>query len=180
MITVVSGLGRCGTSMMMQMLAAGGVHCVGEHPAYEDPMASRIPLDDWWLDRCSGRAVKILDPHRGWRGMHGARFIWMDRDVKQQAKSQRKFLLALMGVNAKAGALAAGLRADRAKCMRLLVPYDRIMFSFEDIISNPLASASRLTTYFPNIDIESAASVVHRRSTDCAPDMTLEASLLPA
>ena len=34
---LVAGLGRCGTSLMMQMLAAAGLPCVGEFPAYEVP-----------------------------------------------------------------------------------------------------------------------------------------------
>lgn len=31
----VSGLGRCGSSMTMQMLDAAGIPCIGDYPAYE-------------------------------------------------------------------------------------------------------------------------------------------------
>jgi hypothetical protein len=35
-VIVVAGLGRCGTSLVMQMLAAAGLPCVGSFPDFED------------------------------------------------------------------------------------------------------------------------------------------------
>jgi len=93
MITIVSGFGRCGSSMLMQMLAAGGMKCSGKWPSFEDTRATRsLPHDIGWLDEYHGRAVKILAP--GFFLPLGlcfdARGIWLDRDPKEQAKSWAK------------------------------------------------------------------------------------------
>lgn len=178
MLTVVAGLGRCGTSMVMQMLAAGGVRCVGQHPAYEVDEAAHAPLDYDWLRQCDGMAVKILDPHRRWTCYQPAQIIWLDRDAKQQARSQRKFLQAVTGLTPKVGALSAALRSDRKKCMRVIAPHHRLMISFEDVLRDPHGAAVRLTTVFPRLDVATAASVVRARSTTCAPDMSVEVSMM--
>ena len=69
-ITVVSGLPRFGTSLMMQMLHAGGLPILTDklRPADEsnprgyfefDPV-KRLATDQSWLDRTKGHAVKII------------------------------------------------------------------------------------------------------------------------
>ncbi|MHB8286386.1 MAG: hypothetical protein ACYDD1_17175 [Caulobacteraceae bacterium] len=64
---IVSGLGRCGSSLTMQMLNAAGVHCVGSFPSFEGPECEAfqegfITAERWAA--VAGRAVKLLDPHR--------------------------------------------------------------------------------------------------------------------
>src|SRR5712692_1323159 len=69
-ITVVSGLPRSGTSLMMQMLAAGGIppltdnlRAVDEsnpHGYFEFDPVKRLRSDRSWLDQARGRAVKII------------------------------------------------------------------------------------------------------------------------
>jgi tetratricopeptide (TPR) repeat protein len=69
-ITVVSGLPRSGTSMMMQMLAAGGVepYTDGRRPAdsdnprgyFEHGKATGLHNDSSWLPEARGKAVKIV------------------------------------------------------------------------------------------------------------------------
>lgn len=61
-MVIVSGFGRCGSSMTMQMLAAGGIECLGEWPSFEHPKA--LKLDMAWLRAQEGKALKVLDPHR--------------------------------------------------------------------------------------------------------------------
>ncbi|MFO1003217.1 MAG: hypothetical protein U0936_23025 [Planctomycetaceae bacterium] len=70
MITVVSGLPRSGTSLAMQMLAAGGLPVLGdEHrPAdednprgyLEDARVKSLERDATWLAEAEGKAVKII------------------------------------------------------------------------------------------------------------------------
>jgi hypothetical protein len=69
-VTVVAGLPRSGTSMMMRMLEAGGIpalvddHRPSDHhnPAgyYEFQRVKRLPADTDWLDEAIGKAVKIV------------------------------------------------------------------------------------------------------------------------
>ena len=70
MITVVSGLPRSGTSMMMRMLDAGGVPIVTDQVRkpdsynprgyYEYEKVKGMKGDVSWLDQCYGKAVKIV------------------------------------------------------------------------------------------------------------------------
>jgi len=69
-ITVVSGLPRSGTSLMMQMLAAGGIPPLTDnlraadesnpHGYFEFDPVKRLRSDGGWLDQARGRAVKII------------------------------------------------------------------------------------------------------------------------
>lgn len=60
---IVTGLGRCGTTMTMAMLDAGGFAVAGPRPSYEDAARFGIGrIDHAWLDRQAGRAVTVVDP----------------------------------------------------------------------------------------------------------------------
>jgi hypothetical protein len=94
----VGGLARCGTTLMMHMLHAGGIPCMGSKPDFEVDEFNNRPVKAAFLERHSGHAFKLLDPHRtplphGFRGV----LVWLDRDPAQQAKSQAKFVHLMTG-----------------------------------------------------------------------------------
>ncbi len=70
MITIVSGLPRSGTSMMMRMLDAGGMPILtdGERKAdldnpqgyYEFEQVKQLAHDKTWLANADGKAVKVV------------------------------------------------------------------------------------------------------------------------
>ena len=70
MITIVSGLPRSGTSMMMQMLIAGGLPACTDfvrRPDVDNPLGyyehekvKRLKQDDAWFDEAEGRALKVV------------------------------------------------------------------------------------------------------------------------
>lgn len=72
MIVIVSGLPRSGTSLMMQMLQAGGMPLLtDEHrPAdadnpqgyWEYEPVTRLHQDNAWLHQAEGKAVKVVSP----------------------------------------------------------------------------------------------------------------------
>jgi predicted AlkP superfamily phosphohydrolase/phosphomutase/tetratricopeptide (TPR) repeat protein len=107
-IVVVSGLPRSGTSMMMQILAAGGVPIVtdefraadGNNPAgyYEDQRVTRLHLDKSWVPSIKGQAVKIIAPLVQHLpvidGLHYG-VILMLRDVHEIIRSQQNMLARL-------------------------------------------------------------------------------------
>ncbi len=104
-ITIVSGLPRSGTSLMMQMLAAGGIPPLTDdlRPADEsnprgyfefDPV-KRLRTDRSWLDQASGRAIKVI--HLLLRelpidGKYNYRVILMRRPIEEVLASQRAML----------------------------------------------------------------------------------------
>ena len=69
-ITIVSGLPRSGTSMMMQMLTAGGMPPLADHIRqadednprgyYEFERVKQLDHDSSWLDEAEGKAVKMV------------------------------------------------------------------------------------------------------------------------
>lgn len=102
-LTVVSGLPRSGTSMMMRVLEAGGVppqidelrEANEDNPNgyYEFEPVKALKEDDSWVPGACGKAVKIIyklvyDLPQG----TDYRVIFMQRDVEEVVRSQEKML----------------------------------------------------------------------------------------
>jgi len=102
-ITIVSGMPRSGTSMMMQMLEAAGLEIAtdGERSADEDNPKGYFELDDVkriradasFLEATVGKVVKIvapLLPHLPKKFDY--RIIFMERELEEVLASQRTML----------------------------------------------------------------------------------------
>ena len=103
-ITVVSGLPRSGTSMMMNMLAAGGMPVLTDalRAADEDNprgyfelhKVKQLDKDNSWLPEATGKAVKIVSPLlKHLPGEHRYRIIFMHRDLNEILASQKQMLI---------------------------------------------------------------------------------------
>lgn len=102
-VTVVSGLPRSGTSMLMRMLEAGGIPPLtdGQRRAdddnprgyYELEAVKRLPEDAAWVDEAGGRAVKAVSALLE-RLPAGRRYrvVFLERDLREVLASQRKML----------------------------------------------------------------------------------------
>lgn len=105
-IAIVSGLPRCGTSMMMRMLETGGVPVLADgvrrpdednlHGYYEFERVKRLKHDKAWLPEARGRAVKMVSAllpelPAGYR----YRVVLMERDMTEMLASQRAMLTRL-------------------------------------------------------------------------------------
>jgi hypothetical protein len=104
MVTVVSGLPRSGTSLMMQMLEAGGVEILTDgirqsdenNPKgyYELEAVKKLDKDQACLENAEGKAVKIISallkylPSR-----YNYKIIFMHRDMGEVLASQKKMLI---------------------------------------------------------------------------------------
>ncbi len=102
-IIVVSGLPRSGTSLMMQMLDAGGIEVVTDHVRsadvdnprgyFEFEKAKQVQRDASWLPQTRGKAFKMvsqllyhLPPTERYR------VIFMRRNLDEMLTSQEKML----------------------------------------------------------------------------------------
>ncbi len=75
-VVVVTGLPRSGTSLVMRMLAAGGLDLVADatrrpdddnpHGYFESDLVRRLDVDARWLFACGRRGVKILSHLLRW------------------------------------------------------------------------------------------------------------------
>ena len=101
-LTIVSGLPRSGTSLMMQMLQAGGL------PAFTDRVRSadesnprgyfefepvkRLRTDRSWLPQARGHAIKIIHLLLRELPLDGSlvyRIVFMQRPLEEVLASQR-------------------------------------------------------------------------------------------
>ena len=103
-ITIVSGLPRSGTSMMMRMLEAGGMRILKDeirkadedNPAgyYEFEKVKELKKDPSWLENAKGKAVKIISSlleHLPERYIY--KIIFIHRNMEEILDSQRQMLI---------------------------------------------------------------------------------------
>lgn len=176
-VTVVSGMPRSGTSMMMQMLEAGGMPIVADanRPAdvhnlrgyFEDERARRLAQESGWLVEARGKAVKII--YRLLRHLPADleyRVIFMERDADEVFASQRDMLIDRRDRAAEQDrekmirAMSADLEATKGWLnaqpnMRCLwVPY-------AEVVSEPAGWARRIADFLGGeMDQEAMAGVV--------------------
>ena len=103
-ITIVSGLPRSGTSLMMSMLDAGGMPLLVDHQRqadednpkgyFEYEKVKKLKADRSWLPAAQGKAIKVisallseLPPEYRYK------IIFMRRDMHEILASQRKMLV---------------------------------------------------------------------------------------
>lgn len=183
---IVSGLGRCGSSLLMQMLSAGGVACVGRPPAFEEPEARADNLTAEWIGAQGGRAFKLLDPQLAsvrLAEQHAA-VIFLTRDVREQAASMAKFgrlALGLQCSRAHRRRLAASLARDLPRARAAFGDLPRLEVRFEAFIERPHAAAvclqDILRRFGFELDADAAARCVRPRAPSCLPGL-LEVELL--
>ena len=186
----VAGLGRCGTTMVMTMLDAGGFPVAGPRPSYEPRDVWRAGRPDMdWLAAQAGRAVKWIDPTRHFTlpGRMPVKpvVILLERKPREQARSQLKLLGAQgMGRHAEK-AMERSIRRD-SPVMRAQLRGSAFVhiIAFEDVLENPYWAArklGRLVGYHfdRDFDDEGAMRAVIPRHWSCAPDLTMETLILP-
>ncbi len=182
----VCGFGRCGSSMVMAMLDAGGIPPVdgSADRSYELPGLDSLP--SLTPAALAGRAVKLLDgityyslPAASWR------FIWLDRDGRQQARSFVKFSRALGIIGpglVDLSKIEASYVTDRP---RLLAAYGALgpvlTLTSEGVLAYPFGSACVLADFLGrDFDTDAASRAVHRRSGECREGISFERFGVPA
>lgn len=182
---IVTGLGRCGLSLVMQMLDAGGFPVVGEYPAYEVcqvgyPIGAHLR---------PGKALKVVDPQNNYfppskkNDMIG---VLLERDYIEQARSQIKLLLAT-GVQVRSDVesltkLAKSNRKDTEANRCRMGQWTRkrlLVLQFEDIIGRPQEAADHLNAFLADgkLDASKMAAQVRQRTARCL-DVLLELDLI--
>lgn len=183
---IVSGLGRCGSSLAMQMLQAGGMRCVGTYPAFEHHATIPEDLTLEWVQSAGGWAFKLLDPQRCAFRFDAARavVILLRRDPRQQAESMAKFSSMVVGLPFSRGQrkrLAAAFASDLPNARAKFSALPLVEMRFEEMIEAPIEAATRMRAFLYShgfsLDAAKAARVVRPRSAACYPGL-LEATLL--
>jgi hypothetical protein len=174
----VSGLARCGSSLTLQMLAAGGFPCWGIAPDYESATAP--------YDHVTPMAFKILKPQMLLRTYPSDVTLWLDRDVDEQAKSVVKYVEKKIHKKRfpkwrrreMTATTVEELRQQYRDADRWLKGEPHIRFAFEDMVDDPRSFIDRVDSELSlGLDIDGAMSVYVRRGPSCLP-FFLEARLL--
>jgi hypothetical protein len=184
-IIVVSGLTRSGSSLMMQMLNAGGypISCEPGNEAVSGEHSDQIStLREIALGLADGKAVKSLDPlNFPLPPDRNYMFLWMQRDYSEQAKSITKFMKIFLGVNPnrrQTREIESSLPGETDRSIKYLSKLGVVhRFKFEDCILKNDVVIERLSMIIPNLNTSAMKSVVISRDIKCYDGM-LEAELI--
>jgi hypothetical protein len=183
-IVVVSGLPRSGTSMMMQMLAAGGLPLVTdgvrtadesnpegyfELEAVKDLDKPDVRGDLGWLADARGRGVKILSPLLTYLpDSHNYRVIFMRRPLAEVVASQ-DVMLARAGERTDVTPqrrVIDGFEAHLRTVQTLLARrpcFQTLFVDYPEVIAAPRAAADRVAKFVGHLAVEPMAAVVNAR-----------------
>jgi hypothetical protein len=176
-IVVVSGLPRSGTSMLMQMLVAGGLNALtddvrvadDDNPAgyFEHARVKQLQQDNDWLDEAQGKVIKVVAPLIGFLpvGQH-YRVAFILRDVDEVVRSQQKMLerLGQKGASMSAEMLAkqfAMLLERTRSALEERFQDDIVFIQHGECIASPEKVAAVLQAFLAKpLDIEAMANSV--------------------
>jgi tetratricopeptide (TPR) repeat protein len=162
-VMVVSGLPRSGTSLVMNMLAAGGVELLedghripDEHNAEgyrEDLRALKLLHDQQWLLEATGKAVKITVPHiQHLRSDVPIKVLFLQRPITDVVRSQEKMRGVPPEVTRRKFPLHLALQLenerDRSLSMLLERPLTEVLeVDYEQLLLQPVQEAEKIIRF---------------------------------
>jgi hypothetical protein len=189
-ITVVSGLPRSGTSLVMQMLSAGGMSVLADdirgpdddNPAgyFEFEPVKRTRSDASWVPAATGKAVKVIylllaDLPLGF----SYRVIFVRRNLDEVVRSQQAMLQRRgeAGAGLEAAELARVFARQLDKIEAWLIRQSSISVMFLDyssVVSDPQPQVERIRDFL-GVDLDTSAMSAavnpklyrHRQADQC-------------
>lgn len=174
-LLIVSGLPRSGTSLMMQMLAAGGMPIMtdGERKAdpdnpegyYEWEQIKKIRQHPEILRQAEGRAIKVITallpalPRR-----HRYKIIFMDRPIEEVVASQAKMIArrATKRANAEPARMAEMLEQHRATILLSLERsrnVELLKIPFGELVEDPRRFVGRIIEFAGNPELRDVVAM---------------------
>ncbi|MEZ4735628.1 MAG: sulfotransferase [Caldilineaceae bacterium] len=184
-ITIVSGLPRSGTSMMMRMLEAGGLPPLTDHQRTADPdnpqgyyEFERVKQldrgDTVWLANAQGHAVKVISALlRHLPATYEYKVIFIERHMAEVLASQRK-MLTRRAAQAE-GETETAEPVDDAQMAQLFTQHlqetrhwlaqqanFRVLYiHYSDLLSEPEAQATQVNQFLGgHLDVAKMATVI--------------------
>jgi len=176
-ITIVAGLPRSGTSMLMQMLAAGGIEPLtdGQRVADSDnprgylefEPATRLAQDASWIPSARGKVFKLALPLLPYLPAgESYRIVAIEREPADVIASQRAMLkrLGRAGASLDDESLAVEYRRQRDRVIRWLKRRQEVAvlpLRYESVIGDPEAAAHLVAKFLGvPFDVSAAAGAV--------------------
>jgi hypothetical protein len=170
MITIVSGLPRSGTSLMMQMLAAGGMSILTDHlraPDEDNPQGylewepvKRLLQEPERIAEAEGMVVKVVSPLlSSLPAQHSYRVIFMLRSEEEMLSSQAEMIRRAATESGRSDAeLKQAYEKHRQQILSWLEqqPHFRTLrVWFPDVIRDPRTQAERVRQFLDfDVDVE--------------------------
>lgn len=173
-ITIVSGLPRSGTSLMMKMLEAGGMDILSDNiraadadnPGgyYEYERVKKIKEDPVFLENARGKAVKIISelllhvPPR-----YPANVIFMRRSMEEVLASQRTMLARrgkpVDGIDEQTLAALFQKHIQQVESWIARQSHIQVLYiSYNDLLEYPTSHIERITEFLPSpLDMQAMA-----------------------
>lgn len=177
-ITIVSGLPRSGTSLMMQMLEAGGLEVVTDNERkpdednpkgyYEFEKVKKIRKDSSWLDSVRGKSVKMVSDLLYYLPSNRIyKVIFMKRDLREVLASQKKMLQRRAWKDDSSDEEMANLmkiHVDRLnKWLKENGNISVLYVSYNDVIDNPVKNAQVIVSFLNRqLDIDKMVAVIEK------------------
>ena len=176
-IVIVSGLPRCGTSMMMQMLEAGGIPPMTDHIRradednpkgyYEFEKVKKIKEDASWIESCYGKVFKMVSALLYYLPSNKRyKVIFMRRQMKEMLASQNK-MLQRQGQktdNVSDEEMSKKLQRHLKKIEEWLAKQsniDVIYINYNEVINNPYENAELVNQFINGrLDVDKMAGSV--------------------
>ncbi len=176
-ITIVSGLPRSGTSMLMKMLAAGGLPLLtdgireadADNPGgyYEFEKVKQLAKDTVWLESAKGKAVKVISQLLDQLPLHKPyKIVFALRKMDEILASQQA-MLARRGQPCDQVAdteMADAFRRHLCAVQQWLAKHPQmevLYVNYSAVLSNPLATSHEIKDFLAlPLDARQMASVV--------------------
>lgn len=176
-IVVVTGMPRSGTSLMMQMLNAGGIPALTDNrraPDAHNPLGyfeyepvKSLARDASWVQSGRGKAVKII--YRLLRHLPREfeyRVVFMERELAHVFASQREMLRARGDVAAKQSEqpMLAAFETEIKEAQRWLASQRNIqilLVRYDEILENPDYWVSEVSRFLDGLDTTAMAACVN-------------------
>jgi tetratricopeptide (TPR) repeat protein len=181
-LVVVTGLPRSGTSMLMQMLAAGGINILTDglrQPDEDNPRGylefepvKRLLRDSGWLLEARGKAIKIVAPLLSALPAElPCQIIFAERDLDEVLDSQDRMLARRNQNTALTPVRRQMLRNEyarttvRVKAMLARRPATQVLnVEYREAVSNAAAVAAKVNAFLGGgLDVTKMAASVDSR-----------------
>ena len=177
-INIVSGLPRSGTSLMMQMLKAGGLEIFTDQKReadesnpkgyYEHEAVKALKRNKAFLKEANGKTVKVIAQLLPSLPMnYRYRIVFMERDVLEVVASQQK-MLQREGKNVKTDSLPLNLLRQYESTLKKTKNWmaaqhniEAIYLPYAEILKAPFLQAMLVNDFFEGaLDVEKMAGIV--------------------
>ena len=175
LITIVSGLPRSGTSMMMKMLEAGGMQLLTDHQRtpdednpkgyYEFQRVKKLKEGDTaWLPLAQGKAVKVISALLEYLPPeYSYKVVFMRREMHEILASQRQMLIRRDEPTDKVSddEMTALFQKHLRQVETWLQSRAHINVNYRQVIEEPEAQVNKVVQFFGNtLDTQPMLAVV--------------------